>query len=90
MPQLEITIDQIIQLIQELPSEEKRILLERLNHELISPQTELDAETQLWLEEDLVEELPAYEWGEAGIPTGKAVQYIPGTGFVIEGGREIV
>jgi predicted DNA-binding antitoxin AbrB/MazE fold protein len=49
----------------------------------------LDSETDAWLEADLVEDLPPYDWGEQGIPPGKQVKYMPGTGFVVEGGKSI-
>ncbi len=51
------------------------------------PQEELDAETDEWLEADLVEDSLPYDWGEQGVPAGKQVKYIPGTGFVVEGGK---
>ncbi len=47
----------------------------------------VDTETDEWLEADLAEDLPAYDWGEQGIPPGKPIHYAPGVGFVIEGGK---
>lgn len=87
MPRLEVTVDQIVQLIGELSFDEKKALIAKLNDKLTDAQAELDPETQIWLEEELIEELPAYEWGDSGIPTGKPIRYVPGSGFVIEGGR---
>jgi predicted DNA-binding antitoxin AbrB/MazE fold protein len=49
----------------------------------------LDAETDEWLEADLVEDLPPYDWGEQGVPLGKQVHYALGVGFVVEGGKTV-
>ena len=44
----------------------------------------LDAESTRWLEADLGEDLPEYDWGPAGIPEDKPIRYEPGTGFIVE------
>jgi predicted DNA-binding antitoxin AbrB/MazE fold protein len=54
-----------------------------------SPLEDLDAETDEWLDADLVEDLPPYDWGKQGIPPGKQVNYAPGVGFVVEGGKAL-
>jgi excisionase family DNA binding protein len=48
------------------------------------PTDELDAETRAWVDAELTEPLPPYEWGPAGIPPVKPVRYKPGVGFVVE------
>ena len=47
----------------------------------------LDAESQRWLEADLGEDLPEYDWGEPGIPQDKPIRYEPGVGFIVVGGK---
>lgn len=44
----------------------------------------LDAETQTWLNADLGENLPPYEWGEEGEPVGKPIYYVKGLGFMVD------
>lgn len=72
MALLEITTEQILKLIQQLPPEGKRAVLESLRHdatsELLNP--ELDPESKAWLEADLAGDLPEYDWGPEGIPEG--------------------
>lgn len=53
------------------------------------PMENVDPETHRWLEAELVEDLPPYEWGEQGVPSGKPIHYIPGRGFVVEGGKSL-
>jgi hypothetical protein len=48
------------------------------------PDDAMDAETRAWLEADLMEPLPPYEWGPEGIPPVQPVSYEPGVGFVVE------
>jgi hypothetical protein len=109
MPLPELTVEQVIELVKQLPPEGKKSVLvalqsefatdsnmqERLAHEMpqrstIELKSLTDTETQEWLEADLGGELPSYEWGEAGPPHGKPVRYIPGQGFVVEGGKDFV
>lgn len=42
-----------------------------------------------WMESDLsrLEEFEPYEWAEGELERGKPVRYEPGSGFVVEGGR---
>jgi hypothetical protein len=44
----------------------------------------LDSESQRWLEADLGEDLPEYDWGPNGIPEDKPIRYESGTGFIVE------
>jgi len=41
-------------------------------------------ESAEWLGADLVDDLPPYDWGPAGEPTGLPVVYEPGRGLMIE------
>jgi hypothetical protein len=45
-----------------------------------------DLEPQTWLEADLGDNLPDYDWGEDGIPQGKSVEYLSGVGLVVKEG----
>ncbi|MBD2318026.1 hypothetical protein [Phormidium tenue] len=45
-----------------------------------------DPESQSWLEADLVDDLPEYNWGEGGIPSMKPVEYVSGIGLVVKAG----
>lgn len=48
-------------------------------------QHEMDAETREWMEADLVEPLPPYDWGNVDpLTLGKPVRYVAGMGLVIE------
>jgi len=83
MSHSEPSIEQVMQLVKELPIASQYTLLSALSAELNSQET--DVETQDWLETDLGEDLPAYEWGEEGILQGKPVRYLVGRGLVVEG-----
>ena len=50
----------------------------------MTEQITLDLESERWLEADLGENLPEYDWGEPGIPEDKPIRYEPGTGFIVE------
>lgn len=89
MPSLELTAEQVIGLVKQLPLQSKYAVLQALSSELKKKPSELDRETQEWMEADLTSELPSYEWRESEIPQGKPVSYVSGVGFVIEGGKEI-
>ncbi len=43
----------------------------------------LDPESQVWLEAELTQPLPPYDWGEAGEPEGQPVRYSPEEGFLV-------
>ena len=53
-----------------------------LEHNLVQ---ELDAETRVWLDADLGENLPEYDWGTGEIPAVKPIRYQPGVGFIVGG-----
>lgn len=89
MATLELTTEQIIALVNQLPIADKYAVLSALNAELGQPQATPDAETREWLEAPLVDELPPYEWGEDGIPDGKPIRYVRDRGYVVEGGKSL-
>jgi hypothetical protein len=78
MLSLDVTLEQVIHLVTQLPPEGKRSVLAAL---AMNPS--LDAESQMWLEADLGGVLPDYDWGKAGIPVGTPVHYVIGEGIVI-------
>ncbi|MEL6131356.1 MAG: four helix bundle protein, partial [Cyanobacteria bacterium J06628_4] len=41
------------------------------------------SETQTWIEANLIEPLPTYEWDAEGIPEGLPVRHVPGKGVMI-------
>ncbi len=43
-------------------------------------------ESKSWLEADLVDDLPEYNWGEGGIPSMKPVEYVSDVGLVVKAG----
>jgi hypothetical protein len=48
----------------------------------------LDAESEAWLSADLAAPLEGYEWGDVDPGSlGKAIDYQPGVGIVVEGGK---
>ena len=72
---LQIPFESLLEAIINLPFEEKRQLWQLLDQEI--NQTEPDL-----LEED------AYDWGLEGQPQGKPVEYIPGVGLTVIGGKD--
>ncbi|NCJ07420.1 hypothetical protein GS597_13065 [Synechococcales cyanobacterium C] len=89
MVALELTPEQVLMLVKQLPVAEKYALLSALHAELGQLQADPDTETSEWLDAPLVDELPSYEWGEAGIPKGKPIRFEPDHGFVVEGGKSV-
>lgn len=87
MALLEISAEQILSLIQQLPPESKQLVFESLRKDIAAKPSgpELDEESKAWLEADLAGELPEYDWGPAGIPEGLPIQYVPGKGMMIIG-----
>ncbi|NJO75722.1 MAG: hypothetical protein HC833_19315 [Leptolyngbyaceae cyanobacterium RM1_406_9] len=81
MPSLELTVEQVIELVKQLPPHEKHAVLSVLNSELDNT---LDSETKTWLESDLGENLPPYDWGVEGVPAGQPVLYVPEFGLLID------
>ncbi len=45
-----------------------------------------DMESKSWLEADLGDDLPEYNWGEGGIPSMKPVEYVSDVGLVVKAG----
>jgi hypothetical protein len=88
---LDISSDQILDLIQQLSLDDKRRIFEALREEITASSIlfpELDEESRLWLEAEMTEELPEYDWGPEGIPQGLPIRYIPGRGVMIIGTDE--
>ena len=88
MAVLEISTEQVLNLIQQLPLSSKRSVLEVLKKELEDTSTSdvMDEESRTWLEADLSGELPEYDWGPEGMPEGLPVRYDAERGVaVIEG-----
>ena len=88
MALLEVTTEQILTLIRQLPTVSKRTIFDILRKEFEATNNADDVEpintdTRTWLEADLTESLPAYEWGPEGIPEGLPMQHVPGQGMVI-------
>lgn len=46
-----------------------------------------DEESKAWLDADLAPPLPPFDWGPEAPPEGKPVNYVPGIGLVVEGGK---
>lgn len=106
----ELTVEQVIELVKQLPPEGKKLVLAVLQSEFIVTDPKMqeclaheipqrkadklkrstDTETQEWLDADLSGEIPSYEWGETGVPSGKPIKYISGQGFVVEEGKDFV
>jgi hypothetical protein len=88
MSQPDLAIEQVIDLVRQLPIASQYKVLSVLKSELPAV-PEPDLETETWLEADFGEDLPPYEWGEAGIPAGTPVRYVPGRGLVVEGDKTL-
>lgn len=43
----------------------------------------VDGESRVWLDANLSEPLPPYDWGKDGIPNVRPVRYRPGVGFFV-------
>jgi hypothetical protein len=89
MPQPAPSFEQVIDLVRQLPIASQYKVLTVLKSELPANLPEPDLEIQTWLEADFGEDLPPYEWDEAGIPTGIPVRYVPGRGLVMEGDKTL-
>jgi hypothetical protein len=57
------------------------------DYEALFLHSELDAESKLWLDGDMGEDLPEYDWGTEEIPPVKPIKYQPGVGFIVVGGK---
>lgn len=91
MAQLQVTLDQVVELINQLSIDDQQRVLSLMHRSADSSSLSMkcDPETQEWLDADLAGELPEYDWGESGVPLGKPVRYISGQGLVVEGGRDL-
>jgi hypothetical protein len=89
MSQLDPATEQVFKLVKQLPIASQYTLFSVLKTELHPHLQEPDLETQDWLEADLGEDFPPYEWGAEGIPTGKPVRYVSGRGLVVEGSKDL-
>lgn len=92
---LELTTEQVIALVKQLSPESKNLVFSALQSDLqvqdpANDTRSLDPETQAWLEADLGENLPPYDWGLADIPLGQPIRYIAGQGLIVEGGKNLV
>jgi hypothetical protein len=81
MLSLDVTLEQVIHLVTQLPPDGKRSVLAALGIN-----QSMDMESRDWLEADLGEVLPDYDWGETGVPEGIPVRYVVGEGIVIGDG----
>ncbi|MEM9009373.1 MAG: hypothetical protein AAGE59_38465 [Cyanobacteria bacterium P01_F01_bin.86] len=91
MAKLEVTIEQILELIQQLPWSSKQVIFEVLRQDVeASPLvTELDQVSQDWLEAELTDDVPEYDWGKASIPEGLPISYVSGQGLIIPGAETL-
>jgi hypothetical protein len=78
----------ILPALYNLAPDDKRKAIQFLTTELsnIENFSVQDLEPQTWLEADLGDNLPDYDWGEDGIPQGKSVEYLSGVGLVVKEG----
>ncbi|MHC5936002.1 hypothetical protein [Nostoc sp.] len=72
---LQIPFESLLDAIANLPLEEKHQLWQLLNEEINQGEGNL-------LQED------SYDWGSQGQPKGKPVEYIPGVGLTVVGGKD--
>ncbi|MEM8503824.1 MAG: hypothetical protein AAF716_11805 [Cyanobacteria bacterium P01_D01_bin.1] len=81
---LEVSVEQILDLIQQLPLDSQQSIAKQLNQQLADPNSVMDEESRIWLEADLAGELPEYDWGPEGIPEGYPVKFDPERGAYIQ------
>lgn len=79
MLSLDITLEQVINLVVQLPPDGKRSVLAALGIN-----QSVDEESRDWLDVDLGGVLPDYDWGDAGTPEGAPIRYVIGEGMMIE------
>ncbi|MDY6806310.1 MAG: hypothetical protein SXA11_21240 [Cyanobacteriota bacterium] len=72
---LQIPFESLVEAIASLGLEEKRQLWQLLDKEI--HQTQSDAE-----------DTDPYDWGPEGQPQGKPVEYLPGVGLAVMGGKD--
>lgn len=78
----------ILPALHNLAPDDKRKAIQFLTTELsnIENFSVEDLESQIWLEADLGDNLPDYDWGENGVPQGKPIEYLSGVGLVVKEG----
>ena len=81
MLSLDVTLEQVIHLVTQLPPEGKRSVLAAMGINQFA-----DEESRDWLDADLGNASPDYDWGEMGVPEGIPVRYVVGEGIVIGDG----
>jgi hypothetical protein len=81
MLSLDVTLEQVIHLVTQLPPEGKQSVLAALG-----ANPSMDEETHNWLAADLAGALPDYDWGETGMSEGLPVRYVVGEGIMIGDG----
>jgi hypothetical protein len=83
-----MTFTELLPNLQKLNSSDKLRVIQFLVTELSKTENfaDNDIESKSWLEADLVDDLPEYNWGEGGIPSMKPVEYVSGVGLVIKAG----
>lgn len=86
MPSLELTLEQVIDLVKQLSPKKKQVVFSALYKDLVADcsNLKLDWETKEWLEANLIDELPPYEWEEDIPPEGKPVRYDPNIGLIVD------
>ncbi|MEA5488606.1 MULTISPECIES: hypothetical protein [Pseudanabaena] len=83
-----MTFTELLPNLQKLNSSDKLRVIQFLATELSKTENfaDNDIESKSWLEADLVDDLPEYNWGEGGIPSMKPVKYVSGVGLGIKAG----
>ena len=83
-----MTFTELLPNLQKLNSFDKLRVIQFLATELSKTENLAadDIESKSWLEADLVNDLPEYDWGEGGIPSMKPVEYVSGIGLVVKAG----
>ena len=82
-----MTFTELLPNLQKLNSSDKLRVIQFLATELSKTESFADdIESKSWLEADLVNDLPEYDWGEGGIPSMKPVEYVSGVGLVVKAG----
>ena len=83
-----MTFTELLPNLQKLNPSDKLRVIQFLATELSKTENfvDNDMESKSWLEADLVNDLPEYNWGEGGIPSMKPVEYVSGVGLVVKAG----
>ena len=83
-----MTFTKLLANLQKLNPSDKLRVIQFLATELSKTENfvDNDIESKSWLEADLVDDLPEYNWGEGEIPSMKPVEYVSGIGLVVKAG----